>query len=43
MDAARALHFSVAMKEKAPAGEKSGGISLHQTCETMTLMKTYVI
>lgn len=32
-----------AIKEKAAAGERSVDISLHQTSETMTLMKTYVI
>lgn len=34
---------TVAMKKLAPAGKSSASITLHQTTETMTLMKTYVI
>lgn len=35
--------IAVVIKKQAPAGEGSTGITLHQTAETVTLMKTYVI
>lgn len=37
------MQLQAVVKKQAPAAKSSADITLHQTNETMTLMKTYVI